>query len=396
MCQALRFTCLSLVTIAFVAVAPAEGRETENVILVTMDGLRWQELFAGADRSLINDKDGGARDPEQLLARFWRETPVERREALMPFFWSTIATQGQVFGDPEAGSKVTVTNGHYFSYPGYNEILTGYGDPRIDSNDKLPNPNVTVLEWLHQRPGFEGRVFAFASWDVFPFIINDRRSGIPVNAGWQPLTGLADKSEQQLLNRVADELPHYWTNVRYDTFTYRGAADCLANKRPRVLYVALGETDDWGHARRYDLYLAAAWQNDDFIRRLWETAQSMPAYRGKTSLVITTDHGRGSTGADWTSHGRDVPGSDHMWIGVLGPDTPPLGIRKGSPATQGQTAATVAALLGEDYHAAVPRSAAPLPGADDGDAPRTGDHSHASRSNETTIPSPPLDAHSRR
>jgi hypothetical protein len=257
-----------------------------------------------------------------------------------------------------------VTNGHNFSYPGYNEILTGYGDERIDSNDKIPNPNVTVLEWLHEREVFAGRVYAFASWDVFPFILNDRRSGIPTNAGWQPLRGLANDVEERLLGEVAGDLPHYWTNVRYDAFTFRGALDCLANKKPRVLYVSLGETDDWAHARRYDLYLASAWQNDDFIRRLWEAAQAMPEYRGKTSLVLTTDHGRGSTGEDWTSHGADVPGSDRMWIAVLGPDTPPLGIRQDVNVTQGQVAATVAALLGdnlgEEFRAASPKSAPPL------------------------------------
>jgi hypothetical protein len=346
------------------ALAPStvDARETENVLLITMDGLRWQELFGGADRLLINENDGGIREPDQTLSRFWREMPEERRKTLMPFFWGKIAKDGQVFGDAGAGSTVSVTNGHYFSYPGYNEILTGYGDPRIDSNDKIPNPNVTVLEWLHERPGYRGRVFAFASWDVFPFIINDRRSGIPVNAGWQRLAGLADDSEQRFLNELADDLPHYWKNVRYDAFTFRGSVECLAQTRPRVLYVSLGETDDWAHARRYDLYLAAAWQNDDFIRRLWETAQSLPEYRGKTSLVVTTDHGRGGTGEDWTSHGRDVPGCDRMWIAVLGPDTPALGIRNNQNVTQGQVAATVAALLGEDYNASVAQAAPPLPG----------------------------------
>jgi hypothetical protein len=340
---------------------PVYGGETENVLLITMDGLRWQELFRGADRSLVNEKSGGVRDAEPTLARFWRDDHEERREALMPFFWSTIAKQGQVFGDPAANSIARVTNGHNFSYPGYNEILTGYGDERIDSNNKIPNPNVTVLEWLHGRPGFAGRVHAFASWDVFPFIINDRRSGIPTSAGWQPLREMASESDERLLNEIADELPHHWNNVRYDVFTFRGALDCLAHKKPRVLYVSLGETDDWAHARRYDLYLAAAWQNDSFIRRLWEAAQAMSEYRGKTSLVLTTDHGRGSTGEDWTSHGAEVPGSDGMWIAVLGPDTPPRGVRKDVNVTQGQVAATVAALLGEDYHAASPNSAPPLP-----------------------------------
>jgi hypothetical protein len=351
---------------AFIAAALAANTvaagTTEHVLLITMDGLRWQELFGGAERALISEKEGGVREPGQTVARFWRDSPAERREALMPFVWNVVAKEGQVFGDPESGSAVKVTNGHNFSYPGYNELLTGFGDPRIDSNDKIPNQNVTVLEWLHGRPGFGGRVFAFASWDVFPFIINDRRSGIPVNAGWQPLTGLADKSKEGLLNQLAGELPHYWQGVRYDAFTYHAAADCLAHEEPRVLYVSLGETDDWAHSRRYDLYLAAAWQNDDFIRRLWESAQSLPAYRGKTSLVLTTDHGRGRTGEDWTSHGSDVPGSEEMWIAVLGPDTPPLGVRKDVNVSQAQVAATVAALVGEDYRAAAANAAPPLPG----------------------------------
>ena len=51
----------------------------------------------------------------------------------------------------------TVTNGRYFSYPGYNEILTGFGDPAIDSHDKVNNPKVTVLEWLDDKPALQGR-----------------------------------------------------------------------------------------------------------------------------------------------------------------------------------------------------------------------------------------------
>ena len=84
-----------------------------------------------------------------------------------------------------------VTNGYNFSYPGYSEILCGFADPGIDSNAKKNNTNITVLEWLTQKPGFEKSAVAFGSWDVFPFIINETRSGIPVNAGWEkPTTGL--------------------------------------------------------------------------------------------------------------------------------------------------------------------------------------------------------------
>jgi hypothetical protein len=89
--------------------------------------------------------------------------------------------------------------------------------------------------------------------------------------------------------------------------------------------------------------------------------QAMPQYRGTTTFIITADHGRGSGPADWTSHGKDVEGAENIWIAVLGPDTRPLGERTNTGAvTQSQIAATVAALLGKDYRAAVPAAAAPI------------------------------------
>jgi hypothetical protein len=141
-----------------------------------------------------------------------------------------------------------------------------------------------------------------------------------------------------------------------------GALEHLRTRQPRVLYVALDETDEWAHERRYDLYLDAAHRSDRFLRRLWETAQSLPAYRGKTALVVATDHGRGETPRDWTDHGERVPAAERIWVALMGPDTPALGVRAGVTATQAQLAATVAHLLGEDFRAGVPKAAPPLAG----------------------------------
>src|SRR5690606_30677692 len=116
------------------------------------------------------------------------------------------------------------------------------------------------------------------------------------------------------------------------------------------------------HQGRYDLYLDAAWRNDRYIQQLWETAQAMPEYAGRTTLVLTTDHGRGDIRDGWKNHGVNNPGSDRIWIAVMGPDTPPRGIRSDTQVTQGQVAATVAALLGEDFAASDERIAPPLPG----------------------------------
>ena len=356
--RAARNAALAAVLIlCFLTAAVCEAQKTENVILITYDGLRWQELFGGLDERLLIPRAKAAKDAPALRRRFSADTPEERREKLLPFFWGTVAKEGQVYGDPSKGGQGKSTNGRFFSFPGYNEILSGYADDRITSNAKKPNPNVTVLEWLSRHDGFEGKVAAFGSWDVFPYIINTERSGIPVNAGWMDLTESPDEDFLESLNELSREIPRYWGNVRYDFFTFHGAAEYLKKHRPRVLYVAFGETDDWAHDRRYGLYLDSAWRTDDYIRRLWELIQSMPEYAGKTSLVMTTDHGRGDTSEDWTGHGADTPGSDDIWIAVMGPDTPARGVVLDAAVTQGQVAATVAALLRLDYAAAVPEAA---------------------------------------
>ena len=329
-----------------------------NVILVTIDGLRWQEFFGGADRDYFKqDKQGSGGEPEK---RFWRTTAEERRQALMPFVWKTIATRGQIFGDEQAGSTSRLTNGLWFSYPGYNELFAGFSDSRIDSNNKVPNPNLTVFEWLNTRPAFKGKVAAFGSWDVLPFILNTQRSGLPVGSGWNPVPAPSTDRERAI-NALAGDLPRYWGYGPFDAPIVQAALECLRTKQPRVLYLMLGEGDEWAHEGRYDLYLDATQRADRFIERIWTTAQSLPNYANATALVVTTDHGRGATTGDWTDHGRDVPAAERTWIAVIGSSVPSLGIRRGVTVTTSQIAATVAALVGEDFRSASPKAAPPLP-----------------------------------
>jgi hypothetical protein len=350
---------LFLTQLVAAAAQPAPATVAENVLVVTLDGMRWQEVFGGMTADLNDKERGGVSDAKETERRFAAPTPDARRERLMPFFWSVVARQGQVFGDPAAGSTARVTNGLRFSYPGYNELLAGFADPRIDSNDPVANPNVTVLEWLNKRPVFAGKVAAFASWELLPWIVNASRSGVVSNGDGPPVTEPATDRDR-LLNEFAADLPPYWGQTRFDAPTGFGALEYLRTRRPRVLYVMLGETDEWAHDRRYDLYLDAAQRNDRFIRRLWETAQAMPEYANRTALIVTTDHGRGNTVKDWTSHGRDVPAAERIWIGVMGPSVAAAGVRANTTVTQTQVAATIAALLGEDYVREQPKAAPPL------------------------------------
>jgi len=348
-------------TAALLVAAPA--RRTENVVLITTDGLRWQEVFSGAEEALLT-KEAGVADPEALRLEFWRATPAARREALLPFLWQVLAKEGQLYGNADQGNVARVTNGHNFSYPGYNELLSGRADSRIDSNDKKPNPNVTVLEWLNGREPYRGRVGAFCSWDVFPWILNRERSGLVVNAGFELMTAAGEGRDMVMLNQLLADTTPAADGVRHDSFTYAAALAHVQAARPRVLYISYGETDDWAHAGRYDHYLHSAQRFDRFVRQLWEEMQDIDQYRGKTTFVITTDHGRGHGLTEWKSHGEKIPESENIWIGVLGPDTPPLGeSTEARLVTQSQVAATVAAALGENFVKAMPGVAAPIAGA---------------------------------
>ncbi len=342
-----------LLIVSTTAALCADPPKTRNVILVMTDGLRWQEVFRGPEEGLMTKEIGAVDDAEALKKQYPGDTPEARREALMPFLWTVIGRQGQVYGNRDKGSDAHVTNGKAFSYPGYSEAFCGFADDRIDSNKKIPNFNVTVFEWLHEMPAYKGRVAAFGAWDVFPFIFNTDRCGFMVDGGVEPVTRGIITERLELLNRLRQETPTRWGNEPFDSLTYHTALEWFKANRPRVVFLGLGETDEWGHEGRYADYLKAAHRVDGYLRELWETVEAMPEYRGTTSLIVTTDHGRGDVSTapdDWRNHGAKHPGSENIWIAVMGPDTPALGERANVEAvTQSQVAATLAALLGEDY-----------------------------------------------
>ena len=352
-----RLLIATLVIIGNATSALAQTRQTRNVILVVTDGLRWQEVFTGADSALLfGDPKVLGGDTTRFRSTFWRPGPKERREVLLPFLWGTVARQGQIFGNRALGSRADVTNGLKFSYPGYNEMILGYADARIDRNDYGPNPNVTVFEWLNRQPALRGRVAAIATWDAFADIFARKTSGVYVHAGWEPPYADPRTEGDSLLNKLYATTFQMWGNNAWDALTHAVTMRHLARQRPRVLFLGYGETDEWAHAGRYDRMLNSALQVDKYLAELWATLQSNAEYRGSTTLIITTDHGRGR-GAKWTDHGKSVDGAEEMWIAVIGPDTPALGERQNTNVTQAQIAATIAALLGHDYRRDAPQAA---------------------------------------
>lgn len=350
---------IGLLFCASLAHADDARRSTRNVVLVTLDGVRVQEIFGGADIEVLRSRlgDGKRLEDEPLYRRYWADTAQARREKLMPFFWGPLMRQhGSIAGNAALGSRVQLGNTMRFSYPGYAELLTGQAhDDVITSNDDRHYPFPTVLEFVREELNLpRGKVAAFGSWDRFEVIPEHQAGAIYVNAGFMPYAS-RDPGIQKLDEVQDDALA--WPEERFDAFTTAFAVDYLQRERPRLLYVALGDTDEWSHAGRYDLLLASLQRTDAFLRELWTWLQSQPQYRDKTTLIVTTDHGRGTTPGDWTNHGPKVEGAQDIWIAMAGPDDTRRGEwRDTAPLRQGQVAATVAAAFGLDYAAKRPEA----------------------------------------
>jgi hypothetical protein len=268
---------------------------------------------------------------------------------------------GSIAGNAQLGSSVTLTNRHRFSYPGYAEVLLGEAhDDEIASNDPVRNPYATLLEELKRALALPtSGVAVFASWDVFSAIVEHEEGALTVNAGYR-----AFKHDDPLvgqLNRLQVEAPTPWDQVRHDAYTFRIAMTHLRTARPRVLYLALGETDDWAHDGRYDRVLDAYARTDEFLRELWTWLQADEQYRGRTHILLTTDHGRGRTAQDWRNHGADVAGAQDVWIAFASPAMSRRGEwRDHPPLRSNQIAATLASWLGLDWNAYRPAAGRPI------------------------------------
>lgn len=346
----MKYLYLPIISLLISAVVFAQKKPvTENVIIVTLDGMRWHEVFKGVDPALMNDSVF-TRDKEEMKNNFWAETVEERRKKLFPFLWSTVETKGSLFGNRKYNNNVDNANPYWFSYPGYNEIFTGYPDTAVNSNDKILNKNENVLEFINKQKGFTGKVAAFSTWDVFPYILNAKRSGVYVNADVDSLH--FNTPELKLINDM-QFLTTRPIGVRPDVFTYFAAREYLKKYKPKVLYIAFDETDDFAHAGMYDQYLKSAHAEDAMIADLWKTVQSINQYKDKSTLIITCDHGRGDKiKANWQHHGEKIEDAHEIWMAVISPDVKPGGEQKEDiQLYQKQFAATIAALLGFKFTA---------------------------------------------
>lgn len=340
-----------------VALTALSQNKVENVFIITTDGFRWQEVFKGMDSAIANQARYNENDSLGIYKKYWDKDEIARRKKLLPFFWSMIEVQGQIYGNRAFGNNVNVSNSYWFSYPGYSEIFCGYVDTLVNSNNYKPNPNSNVLAFINKQKGYAGKVEAFGAWNAFDRILNEKVSGIPVTNAFDPIGGDKPNSNEKLMNSMLqDSYRIFGDEECADVFTHYAAMESWKKNKPKVLYISYGETDEFAHEGKYRSYLDAAHQFDQWLEDIWTTIQNDPQYKNKTALFITVDHGRGDKiKSQWRSHGSDIEGSDEIWFAVIGEGIRAKGeVRDTMQIWQKQFAQTIASLLGMNFKAEHP------------------------------------------
>lgn len=325
----------------------------QNMVIILIDGYRWEELFRGAEMDLLKNPQFNTMDSLKRMKDFWSDDLLARREKLMPFTWNFIAKNGQLYGNRDQGNKVNVKNPYWISYPGRAEALSGFVDSAINSNNYKNNENINVLEFLNQQKNYAGKVASFTCWIPAGKNLNKDKTSMLVNIPWEDVQGNHLTNEQILANELQHISPRILGDgERLDFEVYALAKSYINANHPKIIYIDFGDTDEYAHEGAYDKYLEDIHNLDAMIEKLWNLVQADPFYKNSTSFIIFPDHGRG-VGNEWTDHGNDVMHCDETWLAAWGPGIKPLGEMKNpGQIFQTQYAATIARLLGFNYEPA--------------------------------------------
>jgi Sulfatase len=332
------FVCILLQTNSF---AQKKVNPT-NLIIITTDGFRWQEMYNGIDTSIANNPTFNEEDSIGIYKKY-------ANQPIMPFITNYIGKNGQLWGNRNEGNNLSVSNPYWFSYPGYSELLCGFVDDSINSNGYTNNPHTNILDFLQKQKDYKNHIAAFGAWFAFDRILHKPSAAFPIICAFDKYVN-KKSTITTTINKLNKEAFKPWDDEEcLDVFTHNMALDYLKTQQPKVLYISYGETDEWAHSSKYKSYLNAARQVDDYIKEIWDYVQSNPFYKNNTVILVTVDHGRG-IGGEWTSHNNKINRSNETWFAILGKGVRPVGlIKTQNDYYQKQLAQTCANLLGFDF-----------------------------------------------
>lgn len=285
-----------------------------TIVLVALDGVRWYDVFHGVEKERA--KALGFRADEMLSAA-----------RLLPNL-ASLADAGMAIGAD--GSGISANGPGFVSLPGYMEMLTGAPTRCLD-NDCASVDGPTIADEMAADPGTGPLdVAVISSWDRIDRAAAKAPENLIVSAGRQHGKTRErlrfDPVAEELFDRGSKDGPEPGTgDFRRDRSTAAIALHYLRAQRPRFLFIGLGETDELAHKGDYRGYLAALVQADEAIGNVAAVLSEYEREGRRTTLIVTTDHGRGP---EFTGHGSYAPESGAVWLIAAGAGIPRIGRAK--------------------------------------------------------------------
>jgi len=288
--------------------ASLEAPGLRTVVIVVIDGARWQEMFVGVD---------------PMLARLHRLARREVLEAskLLPEIHAIVDRGGAALGVPGHGAEISASGPAYLSLPGYTELFSGRPATSCRSNNCPNVTQPTLVDDLIREQALGPRdVTIFSSWPGILHAIALDRSRALVSAGQRNGSNLsvlkADPQARRLFELGARSKnqpgqPDY----RPDRHTAALALHWLRTNRPRLLFLSLGDADEYAHFGSYRRYLSALRESDAVIGELARSIDELNAAGWPAALFVTADHGRDRHCRD---HGAKSPESARSFLIATG------------------------------------------------------------------------------
>ena len=294
-----------------------------RVVIVTIDGARWQDVFEGSSAA-------------------WSGAPSIRPEQLMPRTLALVASRGVALGATREGcANVRTASGSNVSLPGYLEIFTGHASRCLDN--KCSKVEASLLDEA-ARAGAKG-VASIGSWEVLSQAVTGGGPGVFLSVGryWPEVPANDRLGQLAVAGNGEDPYPGHY-GYRPDAATAAIALEYLRAKKPALLHIGLGDTDEYGHRGDYPAYLDALRRADALIGAVSDVLDTMGDDGAKTTVLVTPDHGRN---ADFNDHGAFHAESARTFLLAFGPRVVPRGV--GCPThdiTLADIAPTVRVLMG--------------------------------------------------
>jgi hypothetical protein len=262
-----------------------------------------------------------------------------------------LIAHGVALGAPGHGPEMRATGPNYVSLPGYTEILTGRTATRCRDNacSRVEEPTFADELAARARPNPWDETAVIASWECLERAASSGSGDVVVSAGRHGGRRLdwlrSDDGESVLLDEAsrASSYPGE-ADFRPDRLTADIALRYLVTRAPRFLFVGLGEPDEYAHQDNYRGYLESLRAADRSLGRLVAALSSLGERGKRTSIFVTTDHGRSNAFRD---HGGFAPESGRVWLVASGSGVAGAGlVRSSEPHRLADVAPTMRALLG--------------------------------------------------